>query len=55
MKDFCSHCGRTFAEIAKTGFVGCEHCYREIDKLTQRVRQLFGGNVHTGHVTREKP
>lgn len=46
----CTSCGLTFAELKKSGLVGCEHCYTVFESrllpLVQRAHE--GGARHVG-------
>ncbi len=44
----CPYCSSTLKSIKESGFVGCEHCYREIKELEEIVRQLFDGKSFSG-------
>ncbi len=44
----CPYCSSTLKSIKESGFVGCEHCYREIKELKEIVRQLFDGKSFSG-------
>ncbi len=34
--------------IRESGFVGCEHCYFEIEQLNQIAKNLFNGKSFSG-------
>lgn len=45
----CSQCGTTIADIKKTGFAGCEHCYEELrEDLLPMLKALHGSITHVG-------
>lgn len=44
----CPYCHTTYNEILQTGFVGCRHCYDEIDDLKLALKDLYGDKVHKG-------
>lgn len=45
----CPVCGSTFADIAKTGHIGCPECYNVFEKeLSSTVNQLHGAAKPTG-------
>lgn len=45
----CDVCGSTFRDIARTGKVGCAHCYtRYRDQLLPTVQRIHGNTNHTG-------
>ena len=45
----CEFCGSTYAEIAKTGHVGCAHCYELFaDRLYPSIRRIHGNTTHCG-------
>ena len=44
----CPYCNTTYNEVLQTGFVGCSHCYQEIDDLKQGVADLYHGKKHKG-------
>ena len=49
----CNFCGSSFDEIAKTGKVGCAHCYEEFyDELLPSIRRIHGRTNHTGKLAR---
>ncbi len=40
-------CGRTLAQIADTGFVGCAECYKTFaEELSSTIRKTHGGRRH---------
>lgn len=47
-RDTCPYCGSTFKSIKESGLVGCEHCYYEIEQLSQAARSLFDGGTFSG-------
>ena len=45
----CEFCGSTYAEIAKTGQVGCANCYELFaDRLYPSIRRIHGNTTHCG-------
>ncbi len=44
----CPYCHTSYKEILQTGFVGCEHCYQEIEELKNAVKGLYNGKKHKG-------
>lgn len=45
----CKGCGAAFADIAKTGKVGCAQCYETFfDDLLPSIRRIHGNTRHTG-------
>ena len=45
----CEFCGSSYPEIAKTGLVGCAHCYELFaDKLYPSIRRMHGNTTHCG-------
>ena len=45
----CSSCGSTYAEIAKTGHVGCSNCYDVFGELLlPSIRRIHGNTTHCG-------
>ena len=45
----CEFCGSTYAEIAKTGQVGCANCYKLFaDQLYPSIRRIHGNTTHCG-------
>lgn len=48
MKTTCPYCGTTLKEIRESGFVGCEHCYTQIDEVRKIAIDLFDGKLYTG-------
>lgn len=50
----CSECGISFDEIAKSGKVGCPHCYTEFyEELMPSVRKIHGNAKHMGSLPKE--
>ena len=49
----CQFCGSSFEEIAKSGKVGCAHCYEEFyDELLPSIQRIHGRTNHTGKLAR---
>ena len=46
--DRCPYCNTSYNEILQTGFVGCSHCYTEIEALAKAVDSMHNGKVHKG-------
>lgn len=47
----CPTCGRTIADVQKTGRLGCSSCYEVFrDDLNPVLRRLHGSSTHTGKV-----
>ena len=45
----CPACEITFEEVARTGRVGCAHCYQAFyDKLIPAIQRIHGNTVHRG-------
>ncbi len=44
----CPYCNTTYNEILQTGFVGCAHCYEEIEPLKEAVEKMYNGKKHKG-------
>lgn len=45
----CTLCASTFADISKSGKVGCAECYKVFrDELTPTVKRLHGNVKHVG-------
>ncbi len=45
----CEYCGSTYPEIARTGQVGCAHCYELFaDQLYPSIRRMHGNTTHCG-------
>ena len=45
----CAFCGSSYPEIAKTGQVGCAHCYELFaDQLYPSIRRIHGNTTHCG-------
>lgn len=42
----CEHCGASFSEIARTGRLGCEHCYETFRSQLLPVIQKIHGSAH---------
>ena len=51
----CPCCGISFEEIAKSGEVGCAHCYEFFrTRLTPTIEKLHGKAGHLGKIPRRK-
>ena len=49
----CQFCGSSFEEIAKSGKVGCAHCYEEFyEELLPSIQRIHGRTNHTGKLAR---
>ena len=49
----CEFCGSTYAELAKTGHVGCAHCYELFaDRLYPSISRIHGNTTHCGKNSR---
>lgn len=49
----CSFCGSSFEDIAKSGKIGCAHCYEQFyDDLLPSIRRIHGRTSHTGKLAR---
>ena len=46
--NICPYCNTSYEEICQTGFVGCSHCYEEIDLLKEAVKKLYSNKSHKG-------
>jgi len=45
----CPGCGITFAQISKSGRVGCAKCYDVFyDRLLPSIKRIHGNTIHTG-------
>ncbi|MBP3344680.1 MAG: hypothetical protein J6K97_00560 [Clostridia bacterium] len=44
----CPYCNTSYNEILQTGFVGCSHCYQEIEALKEAVKNMHKGKVYKG-------
>ncbi len=45
----CEFCGSTYSEIAKSGHVGCAHCYDVFEQqLMPSIRRMHGNTTHCG-------
>ena len=45
----CTDCGSSFAEIKKSGKVGCPACYAAFgEELAESIRAIHGNATHTG-------
>lgn len=49
----CPYCNTSYKEILQTGFVGCSHCYQEIDELKNVVKKMYGDRKHKGKKVKE--
>ena len=51
----CAMCGRSFADITKTGKAGCGECYETFkQELTPTVIRIHGTANHTGKIPKNK-
>jgi len=47
--DRCTQCDLSYDEFAKTGRLGCGHCYTQFEaRLEPLLRRIHGASVHTG-------
>lgn len=47
----CKSCGSSFADIARSGMVGCAECYTNFyDELLPSIQKIHGNIQHTGKV-----
>lgn len=47
----CSNCGLPFREFARTGFLGCGHCYQQFDEQLRPIyKRIHGDTEHKGKV-----
>lgn len=47
----CSNCGLPFQEFARTGFLGCGHCYEQFDEQLRPIyKRIHGDTKHRGKV-----
>ena len=44
----CPYCNTSYNEIMQTGFVGCSHCYQEIEELKNAIEKMYAGKKHKG-------
>lgn len=44
----CPYCHSSYSEILQTGFVGCQHCYEEIEGVRELLSSLYGDKTHKG-------
>lgn len=45
----CKGCGSSFAEIAKTGEVGCAECYQTFyERMIPSIQRIHGNTTHNG-------
>lgn len=45
----CDFCGSTYSDIARSGHVGCAHCYDIFgDELLPSIRRIHGNTTHCG-------
>lgn len=45
----CPKCGMSFAQISKSGRVGCTECYDVFyDRLLPSIKRIHGNTLHTG-------
>ncbi len=45
----CEFCGSSYSEIARSGQVGCAHCYELFaDRLYPSIRRMHGNTTHCG-------
>lgn len=49
----CEFCGSTYADIARSGHVGCAKCYEVFrDRLLPSIRRIHGNTAHCGKNSR---
>ncbi|MBR2176056.1 MAG: UvrB/UvrC motif-containing protein [Clostridia bacterium] len=49
----CNFCGSSFEDIAKSGKVGCSHCYETFyDELLPSIQRIHGRTTHAGKLAR---
>lgn len=49
----CEFCGSTYADIARSGHVGCANCYSVFaDELYPSIRRIHGNTTHCGKHSR---
>lgn len=47
----CSKCKTTYAEFKNTGFLGCDECYRQFNKiLSIFIKRVQNGDEHNGKI-----
>lgn len=47
----CPGCGVSLTVVARTGRVGCAHCYEHFTRaLSPYIRRIHGPTVHTGAI-----
>ena len=47
----CEVCGCTFAEIVRSGKIGCSECYEKFrDRLRPSIQRIHGNSRHVGRV-----
>lgn len=46
--NICPYCNTTYEEIVQTGFVGCSHCYQELEELKETLKKMYGDKKHKG-------
>lgn len=47
----CKRCGSSFAEIARTGKVGCADCYATFyDRMIPSIQRIHGNTTHAGKI-----
>ncbi|HHV65938.1 MAG TPA: DNA helicase UvrBC [Peptococcaceae bacterium] len=45
----CPGCGKTFAQIQRTGKMGCSRCYEKFEpQMELLLRRIHGGGTHVG-------
>jgi len=54
-KNVCPVCGMSFADITKSGKVGCGKCYETFkNELTPNVMRIHGTAKHTGKIPKDR-
>lgn len=49
----CSKCGTTYSQFSESGWLGCAHCYTEMQPyLVPLIRRIHGTANHTGKAPR---
>lgn len=52
----CEVCGATFSDIAHSGKMGCDECYKTFkDEILPYIKRVHGATKHTGKIPNHAP
>lgn len=51
----CSHCGTSLADVKRSGYAGCPHCYTDLrEEMLPMIKAIHGSVTHTGSVPKHR-